>query len=159
MGSISDAPLLQETEKVLKDLSISYDITVASAHRSPDLVRKFVTRCEKVGAQVFIAAAGGAAALPGVVASETMKPVIGIPVESNISGIDSLLSIVQMPAGVPVGTVAIGKPGAKNAGYLAAEILGLVSNQVAASLARFRKDQYAKILNDDKKLKTDTARS
>lgn len=156
MGSISDAPLLQETEKVLNDLGVPYDITVASAHRTPDLVRKFILRCEKNGAKVFIAAAGGAAALPGVVAAETTKPVIGIPVESNIQGMDSLLSIVQMPAGIPVATVAIGKAGARNAAHLAAEILGISDPKIAESIKNYRSDQIKKIINDDKKLKTNT---
>jgi 5-(carboxyamino)imidazole ribonucleotide mutase len=156
MGSISDAPIVEETEKVLMKLGIPYDKAVASAHRTPDLVRSFITNCEKDGAQVFIAAAGGAAALPGVVAAETIKPVIGVPIESVINGIDSLLSIAQMPGGVPVATVAIGKAGAKNAGFLAAEILAVSMPEVADAMHNYRKEQREKILKDNGKLKTNT---
>lgn len=153
MGSISDyAGLVEESEKVLKELGVTYRTTVASAHRTPDLVKTFITDCLNDGAQVFIAAAGGAAALPGVVAAETIKPVIGIPVTSGLNGMDSLLSIAQMPGGIPVATVAIGKGGAKNAGLLAAEILATSREDVANALKEHRKKQRENVINDAKKL-------
>ncbi len=153
MGSISDyAGLVEEAEKVLKELGLTYRTTVASAHRTPDLVRDFIQGCEKDGAQVFIAAAGGAAALPGVVAAESLKPVIGIPVTSGLNGLDSLLSIAQMPGGIPVATVAIGKGGAKNAGLLAAQIISLSRPEVAAAFKQHRAAQRENVINDAKKL-------
>jgi phosphoribosylaminoimidazole carboxylase PurE protein len=154
MGSISDAPILEETESVLTKFSITYKKTVASAHRTPDLVRKFIRDCEAKGTEVFIAAAGGAAALPGVVAAETIKPVIGVPIESVLMGLDSLLSIAQMPGGVPVAAMAVGKTGARNAGVLAVEILALSRPALSERLLNFRKDQRSKIQNDAEKLQS-----
>jgi 5-(carboxyamino)imidazole ribonucleotide mutase len=153
MGSISDyAGLVEEAEKVLAGLGLNYRTTVASAHRTPDLVRKFIHDCEEDGAQVFIAAAGGAAALPGVVAAESLKPVIGIPVTSGLNGLDSLLSIAQMPGGIPVATVAIGKGGAKNAGLLAAQIISLSRPEIAEAFKKHRAAQRENVINDAKKL-------
>ncbi len=126
MGSESDRLLLEATEGVLRDLGIDFEVVVMSAHRSPEAVRDFARSARSRGIEVIIAAAGGAAHLPGVIASWTTLPVIGVPVPStDLKGIDALLSIVQMPAGVPVATVAIGAAGAKNAAYLAVQILGL----------------------------------
>jgi len=152
MGSISDAGVIAETENLLKKFGLSYKKTVASAHRSPDLVKQFIRQCEAQGAKVFIAAAGGAAALPGVVAAETSKPVIGIPIESALLGLDSLLSIVQMPGGVPVATVAVGKAGAKNAAILAAQIIATSNARLAQVLISYKKEQREKVIADAKKL-------
>ncbi|MFH1379724.1 MAG: 5-(carboxyamino)imidazole ribonucleotide mutase [bacterium] len=138
MGSDSDYPVVLQGLEILKNLSITYKITVASAHRTPNKVRKFVADCEKQGVQVFIAAAGGAAHLPGVIAAETIKPVIGIPITSSLSGLDSLLSIVQMPGGIPVAAMAIGKAGAKNAALFAAEIIALSKPQILKKLMQYR---------------------
>lgn len=126
MGSESDRSLLEGTENVLRDLGIEHEVVVMSAHRSPEAVRQYAQAARDRGIEVIIAAAGGAAHLPGVLASWTTIPVIGVPVPStDLKGIDALLAIVQMPAGVPVATVAVGAAGAKNAAYLAAQILGI----------------------------------
>ncbi len=154
MGSASDYPIVEESEKALQQFGIPFETTVASAHRTPDLVRQFVRKCEERGAQVFIAAAGGAAALPGVVAAETTKPVIGIPIASALNGIDSLLSIAQMPGGVPVAAMAIGEGGAKNAGLLAVQILALSSARISEAYKNYKLEQRNKVIDDAKKLKT-----
>jgi len=138
-GSESDLTVAKETVKLLEEFSIPYRIEVASAHRTPERVVKLVKEAEKDGAEVIIAIAGMAAALPGVVASHTILPVIGVPVNSSpLNGIDALMSMAQMPAGVPVATVAIGKAGAKNAAILAAEILGLKDQKIQKRLKQFR---------------------
>jgi len=138
-GSESDLTVAKETVKLLEEFSISYRIEVASAHRTPERVVRLVKEAEKDGAEVIIAIAGMAAALPGVVASQTLLPVIGVPVNSSpLNGIDALMSMAQMPAGVPVATVAIGKAGAKNAAILAAEILGLKDQKIQKKLKQFR---------------------
>jgi len=140
VGSDSDLPIIVNTTKILEELNIAYSIAVASAHRTPDKVIKYVKDCENAGADVFIAAAGMAAALPGVVASKTLKPVIGLPIESKVlGGQDALFSIVQMPQGIPVATVAIGKAGAINAGVLAAQILAVKDNEILQKLISYRK--------------------
>lgn len=126
MGSRSDAETMEEAARVLAEYGIPCSMTVASAHRSPDRTRDIVGRAEKEGISIIIAGAGAAAHLAGVVAAETILPVIGVPLTgSPLSGLDSLLSTVQMPAGIPVATVAVGKAGARNAGHLAAQILAL----------------------------------
>ena len=126
MGSKSDADTMHETEKILKERKIPYEVNVLSAHRTPDAVRKYAKSARKRGIKVLICGAGGAAALAGVVASHTDLPVIGVPVETKaLKGLDSLLSTVQMPSGVPVASMAIGKSGARNAAVFAARILGL----------------------------------
>ncbi|WP_082129941.1 5-(carboxyamino)imidazole ribonucleotide mutase [Aneurinibacillus tyrosinisolvens] len=126
MGSTSDWETMKETCQVLDELEISYEKQVVSAHRTPDLMFEYAQSAKHRGLEVIIAGAGGAAHLPGMVASKTELPVIGVPIQSAaLNGLDSLLSIVQMPGGVPVATVAIGKAGAINAGLLAAEILGI----------------------------------
>jgi 5-(carboxyamino)imidazole ribonucleotide mutase len=152
MGSISDYPIIEEAEKIFQKLGITYRTTAASAHRTPDLVRKFISGCENDGAEVFIAAAGGAAALPGVVAAETLKPVMGVPITSVLNGLDSLLSIAQMPGGIPVACLAIGKAGAKNAALMAAQILAISRPEVLDALKKFRQDQRNQVIDDAKKL-------
>ena len=153
VGSDSDLPIINITTKILDELGIAYSIAVASAHRTPDKVIKFVKDSEKAGADVFIAAAGMAAALPGVIASKTLKPVIGLPIEGKtLGGQDALFSIVQMPPGVPVATVAIGKAGAANAGILAAEILALNDNRLYKKLVAYRKKMADLVNQKDAKL-------
>lgn len=138
-GSESDLTLAKETAKLLDELGIPYRIEVASAHRTPERVVRLIKEAEKDGVEVIIAMAGMAAALPGVVAAHTLLPVIGVPVNSSpLNGIDALLSIAQMPGGVPVATVAIGKAGAKNAAILAAEILALKDQKLQKKLKSFR---------------------
>lgn len=141
MGSESDSSTMNEAAKILKDFGIPYDVKVLSAHRSPDDVAGFAKNARKSGLEVIIVGAGGAAALAGVVASHTTLPVIGVPMETNeLKGIDSLFSTVQMPSGVPVATVTIGKAGAKNAAYLALEILSLADKRIEKKLLNFKKD-------------------
>jgi len=141
MGSKSDTEALKPTLEVLDKLGISYEVDVISAHRNPEKARQFGLEAQNQGIEVIIAAAGGAAHLPGVLASWTTLPVIGVPLAtSELTGIDALLSIVQMPAGIPVATVAVGKAGAKNAAYLAAEILGLKHDEIRKAYEKYRKD-------------------
>jgi len=141
MGSKSDAEVMQPTLEVLDQLGISYEVNVISAHRNPERVRQYGLAAQNRGIEVIIAAAGGAAHLPGVLASWTTLPVIGVPLAtSELTGIDALLSIVQMPAGIPVATVAVGKAGVKNAAYLAAEILGLKHDEIRKAYEEYRKD-------------------
>lgn len=140
MGSESDLSLVEETCKILMEFDISYEKTIASAHRTPERVRKLATEAEKRGVDVIIAAAGAAAHLAGVIASHTNLPVIGIPVNSSpLQGFDSLLSTVQMPPGVPVATMAVGKAGAKNAAILAAQIIGRKDKGILKKLTSYRK--------------------
>jgi len=142
MGSESDLSTVRETLKILKDFSVAYELKVLSAHRSPDMTTEFAKKAQSRGIEVIIAAAGGAAALAGVIASHTSLPVIGIPIETrSLQGIDSLLSVVQMPSGVPVATMAIGKSGAKNAAIFALKILGLKDKNIKGRLSSFKKTQ------------------
>jgi len=146
MGSDSDLEVLRETIKVLDDLRIPHEVVVASAHRTPEQTRRYATRAERRGIRVLIAGAGGAAALPGFLASLTSLPIIGVPINSSpLNGLDALLSIAQMPKGVPVATVAVGKWGAANAGILAAQILALSDAKVRKRLAAFRKAMAAEV--------------
>lgn len=139
MGSDSDLPVMEEAGNSLRELSVPHTMMVASAHRAPDLLRTWIRTVESQGVRVIIAGAGGAAHLAGVVASETLLPVIGVPLDSSpLHGLDALLSTVQMPGGVPVATVAIGKAGAKNAGVLAARILALQDESLAKRLLDYR---------------------
>jgi len=132
MGSDSDLPVMQSTIDVLKKFDISYEVKVRSAHRTPDAAKAYVKDAEERGCKVFICAAGLAAHLAGAVAGMTTRPVIGVPVDNGpLQGHDALLSTVMMPGGIPVATVAIGKAGAKNAGYLAAQILGVENQDLA----------------------------
>ena len=147
MGSTSDLPTMQEAINVLEDFEISYEARVVSAHRTPDLMFEYAESARNRGLKVILAGAGGAAHLPGMVASKTTLPVVGIPVQSKaLSGMDSLLSIVQMPGGIPVATVAIGSAGAKNAGLLAAQMLSTQYEDVAEKLDKYRKEMTEKVL-------------
>lgn len=139
MGSDSDAAIMQGAVDVLNEFGISSEMTVASAHRSPDRVRQILADAPSRGVRVFIAGAGAAAHLAGVVAAHTTAPVIGVPIDSSaLNGLDALLSTVQMPPGVPVATVAIGKPGATNAGVLAAQILALGDPELQQRLTTYK---------------------
>jgi len=142
MGSTSDWPTMKHAANILDALSISYDSKVISAHRTPERLYDFSKSAEEAGYKIIIAGAGGAAHLPGMTASMTALPVLGVPVESKaLSGMDSLLSIAQMPGGVPVGTLAIGNSGAKNAALLATSILALSDKTIAKALKDWRKTQ------------------
>ncbi|MBA4801429.1 MULTISPECIES: 5-(carboxyamino)imidazole ribonucleotide mutase [Euryhalocaulis] len=142
MGSTSDWPTLSEAAGILDELGVSYDARVVSAHRTPDRLYDFAKGAKAEGFQCVIAGAGGAAHLPGMAAAMTPLPVFGVPIESKaLSGLDSLLSIVQMPAGIPVGTLAIGKAGAKNAALLAAAVIALQDEAVAEKLQAWRDRQ------------------
>ncbi len=144
MGSDSDLPIMQEAAKILEFFEIEFEVTVVSAHRTPERLFKYSKEAEKRGIRVIIAGAGGAAHLPGMVASITPLPVIGVPVKSaSLEGMDSLLSIVQMPGGIPVATVAIN--GAKNAGILAAEILGVKYKEIRQKIKAFKKELRAEV--------------
>ncbi|WAM33067.1 5-(carboxyamino)imidazole ribonucleotide mutase [Caldicellulosiruptor morganii] len=153
MGSDSDLPVMKEAAKVLEDFGVEYEMTIVSAHRTPERMFKYAKEAEARGIEVIVAGAGGAAHLPGMVASISNLPVIGVPVKtSSLNGLDSLLSIVQMPAGVPVATVAINN--AKNAGILAAEILGIKYPEIRKKIAEYKEkmrnevEQKAKDLED-----------
>jgi 5-(carboxyamino)imidazole ribonucleotide mutase len=142
MGSESDRPIMEEAAKILEAMGIRHEVHVMSAHRTPERVRQFARSAEQRGIRVVIAGAGGAAHLPGVIAAQTTVPVIGVPIQgSSMMGLDSLLSIVQMPGGVPVATVAVGNAGARNAAYLAAAIIGLADEAVRARYRQFRVEQ------------------
>lgn len=146
MGSDSDLPVMEETLKILKKFDIPYEVTVASAHRTPARAEAFSKEARKKGMGVIIAGAGHAAHLAGVLAAHTTLPVLGVPIDSSaLQGLDSLLSTVQMPPGVPVATLAVGKPGAVNAGVLAAQILGVSDPEIAAKLAKYKKDMADKV--------------
>ncbi len=139
MGSSSDWETLRHTVDTLTELGVPHEVKVVSAHRTPDLMFEYAATAEARGLEVIVAGAGGAAHLPGMVAAKSVVPVLGVPVQSQaLNGMDSLLSIVQMPAGVPVGTLAIGKAGAINAGLLAAAIVSGQRPQIRAALRRFR---------------------
>ncbi|MEO0072388.1 MAG: 5-(carboxyamino)imidazole ribonucleotide mutase [candidate division WOR-3 bacterium] len=142
MGSKSDLPIMTETKKKLEEFGIPCEIKIMSAHRNPETVRRFAKNAEKRGIKIIIAGAGGAAALPGVIAAYTTIPVIGVPIKSELLGLDSLLSISQMPKGVPVATMAIGVSGAINAAILAAEILALSDHQIKSALVKFKKSLH-----------------
>lgn len=148
MGSTSDWSTMQKAEEVLIKLGVSYEVKVVSAHRTPDLLFEYAETAADRGLQVVIGGAGGAAHLPGMVASKTHLPVFGVPVKSRtLNGIDSLLSIAQMPAGIAVGTLAIGDAGAANAGLLAAQVVALHDEDVRAKLIEFRRNQTEKVLS------------
>ena len=146
MGSQSDWETMQDAAYILDTLEVGYETRIISAHRTPDRLSSFATSAASNGVHVIIAGAGGAAHLPGMLAAHTRLPVLGVPVESlALKGMDSLLSIVQMPGGVPVGTLAIGKPGAKNAGLMAAQILALADGAVAGRLEAWRRAQTEQV--------------
>ncbi len=147
MGSVSDWETMRHAVEMLERLGVTYEKRVVSAHRTPELMAAYARGAESRGLRLIIAGAGGAAHLPGMVAAHTCLPVLGVPVESKVlRGVDSLLSIVQMPAGVPVATLAIGVAGAKNAGILAASILAHGDREIASRLAAFRSQQTADVL-------------
>jgi 5-(carboxyamino)imidazole ribonucleotide mutase len=149
MGSQSDWDTMSHTALVLKELGIPHEVRVISAHRTPDAMFEYAASAEQRGVEVIIAGAGGAAHLPGMSASKTVLPVLGVPVESRaLHGMDSLLSIVQMPAGVPVGTLAIGAAGAKNAALLAAAILGVKRPDIRDALRLYREEQTRTVLEN-----------
>lgn len=151
MGSDSDLPVMEEAKKVLSEFGIKVRMTIASAHRTPEKVVSLVKDAERDGVKVIIAGAGYAAHLAGAVAAQTTLPVIGVPLEgSSLDGLDALLSTVQMPAGIPVATVAIGKTGAKNAGILAAEILAIADEKISDALKEYRK-RMAKVVEEKNK--------
>jgi 5-(carboxyamino)imidazole ribonucleotide mutase len=147
MGSQSDWDTMQHASAMLDTLGVHYEVKVVSAHRTPDLLFEYAETAVERGLQVIIAGAGGAAHLPGMTAAKTRVPVLGVPVQSKaLNGMDSLLSIAQMPAGVPVGTMAIGKAGASNAALLAAAIIANEDDAVATALDQYRKNQTEKVL-------------
>ncbi|MDP3730286.1 MAG: 5-(carboxyamino)imidazole ribonucleotide mutase [Candidatus Omnitrophota bacterium] len=155
MGSDSDLPTMNEAVKVLAEYGVGAEVRILSAHRSPDDTAKFARNARGRGISVIIAGAGGAAHLAGVAASHTTLPVIGVPMETKeLKGIDSLLSTVQMPSGVPVATVAIGKIGAKNAGILALQILGITDRSIAKKLENLKRSLVESVRNKDRSCKS-----
>ncbi len=139
VGSATDQPVMEDTLKTLTDLGVEAELIIASAHRNPKKVQEYVENAPSTGVEVFVAAAGGAAALPGVVASHTTLPVIGVPIASSeLGGVDALYSIVQMPPGIPVATVAVGAWGARNAALLAAEVLGIKYANIREAVEQYR---------------------
>lgn len=152
MGSDSDLPVMEETGKILNEFGIPFDITIASAHRSPERTTRLAKEAEKNGFEVIIAGAGASAHLAGAIAAHTILPVIGVPINSSpLQGFESLLSMVQMPPGVPVATMAVGKAGAKNAAILAAEIIGRKDAKIAKKLKDYKKKMAEEV---EKKAKT-----
>jgi 5-(carboxyamino)imidazole ribonucleotide mutase len=158
MGSDSDLEIMQEAAKSLDGFGISYEIDVTSAHRSPDRTADFAQKAAARGIRVIIAGAGGAAHLAGVIAAHTTLPVIGVPITSVLNGLDSLLATVQMPAGIPVATVAIGKAGATNAGILAAQIMALSDEGLAKKMAEHKAKLARGVDEKSKKLKASLAK-
>lgn len=153
MGSDSDLPTMQSTIDVLEKLAVPYEVKITSAHRTPEVTHSYVRSADERGCAVFIAAAGLAAHLAGTVAGLTLKPVIGVPMEGGpLNGEDALLSTVQMPGGIPVATVAIGKAGAKNAGYLAAQIIAVADAALAGRIKQERKENADAVIAKDAEL-------
>jgi len=154
MGSDSDLPIMQEAEKILKQFNIAYAITVASAHRSPERVVQLVSGAEEKGVEVIIAGAGAAAHLAGIIAAHTILPVIGVPIDSSpLKGVDALFSTVQMPPGIPVAAMAIGKAGAKNAAILAAQILQFKNPSLSKALKTRKKKMAQEVLVKARKIR------
>jgi len=159
MGSDSDLEIMRETGKALEEFGIGYEIDVTSAHRSPERTAEFARKARERGIRVIIAGAGGAAHLAGVIAAHTTLPVIGVPIPStSLQGMDSLLATVQMPAGIPVATVAIGKAGATNAGILAAQIIGIGDESVAAKLREHKQKLERGVEEKSEKLRAENSR-
>ena len=155
MGSDSDLDIMQEAAAVLKKFQIPYEMTVASAHRSPQRAGDFAASALKRGIQVIIAGAGHAAHLAGVLAAHTTLPVIGVPIDSScLQGLDALLATVQMPPGIPVATMAIGKPGARNAGILAAQIIAVSDAKLAEKLEKFKQEMARQVEKKAKKIES-----
>ncbi|EAI9028270.1 5-(carboxyamino)imidazole ribonucleotide mutase [Campylobacter coli] len=151
MGSKSDYEIMSECAKTLEKFAVKYELIISSAHRSPKRTQEYIKEAEEKGAKVFIAAAGMAAHLAGAVAAYTTKPVLGVPMPgSALASMDSLFSTVQMPGGIPVGTLAVGKAGAKNAAYLAMQILALNDETLAKALKQDRKNQEENLISDSK---------
>lgn len=149
MGSDSDLPIMEASFEILRKFNIPFEVKVTSAHRTPKATHDFVTDADKRGCVAFICAAGMAAHLAGAVSATTLKPVIGVPINGSLDGLDSLLSTAQMPGGIPVATVAIGKAGAKNAAYLAAQIIGVSDPVMHQKLIKERADNAASIIAKD----------
>jgi len=154
MGSDSDVPVMTETSAMLKRFGVPHEVRIFSAHRSPEKTSAFAKAAKKRGVKVIIAGAGGAAHLAGVIAAHTVLPVIGVPMETKLDGIDSLLSTVQMPSGVPVATVSIGKAGAVNAAILAAQIIGTNSGPVTEKLRAYKKELVRKIEAKNRRIRS-----
>ncbi|EAB5316788.1 5-(carboxyamino)imidazole ribonucleotide mutase [Campylobacter jejuni] len=153
MGSKSDYETMKEAAKTLESFGVKYELIISSAHRSPKRTKEYIVNAEKKGAKVFIAAAGMAAHLAGAVAAYTTKPVLGVPMPgSNLASMDSLFSTVQMPSGIPVGTLAIGKAGAINAAYLAMQILAIYDVDLAQKLKEDRLEKEKKLVSDSKEV-------
>ncbi len=153
MGSDSDLPVMELTAQMLNEFEIPFQMTVSSAHRTPDRTVKLIRDAERKGAEIIIAGAGAAAHLAGVIAAHTILPVIGIPIDSSpLKGVDSLYSTVQMPPGIPVASMAIGKGGAKNAGIFAAQILALKDKKIASALKKYKKKMAAEVVKKAKKV-------
>jgi 5-(carboxyamino)imidazole ribonucleotide mutase len=153
MGSDSDLPLVNNTLEVLKKFNVKYEVKITSAHRTPEVTKNYVKDAEERGCKVFVCAAGLAAHLAGAVAAMTIKPVIGIPVDCGpLNGVDALYSTVMMPGGIPVATVAVGKAGAKNAGYLAAQIIAVADDELSAKLKNERQQCAEEVIAKDKAL-------
>jgi len=152
MGSDSDLPIMKESIEILEEFAIPYEIKILSAHRTPNLLIDYIKKIEKKGIEVIIAGAGGAAHLPGVIAGHTILPVIGVPIKSILNGLDSLLSIVQMPSGVPVATVSIN--GAKNAALLAIQILSIKYPELKEKLKNYREKMKQSIIEKNQKLES-----
>jgi 5-(carboxyamino)imidazole ribonucleotide mutase len=152
MGSKSDWPLMEEASKILDQFHIPHEARALSAHRTPDALFEYIKSSEERGVEVFIAAAGGAAHLPGVVAAKTLLPVLGVPIPSStfVNGLDALLAIVQMPGGIPVGTFAVGKAGAVNAAIMAANILGNKYPEYREAVRKHREEQAKNVLENSK---------
>ena len=160
MGSDSDYEVMKEAVSVLTEFGVETEVHALSAHRTPDLVAEFAKGARDRGIQVIIAGAGGAAHLAGVVAAHTTLPVIGVPISAtSLNGMDSLLSTVQMPPGIPVATVAVGKWGARNAGILAAQMMALGNSGLASKLVKFKKDMAEKVREKNEKLQKQAANS
>ncbi len=154
MGSESDLAVMEETAKILTDFQVPYEMIVLSAHRAPERTAQYAKKAGGRGVEVIIAGAGGAAHLAGMMAAHTILPVIGVPLESSLMGIDSLFSTVQMPAGVPVATVAVGKAGARNAGILAVQILSGKHGELKKSLLRYKASLVTKVTEQAQRAKT-----
>ena len=160
MGSDSDLEIMREAEKRLDSFGIAYETRIMSAHRTPDKAAAYAATAEQRGLQVIICGAGAAAHLAGAIAANTILPVIGIPIDSSgLKGLDALLATVQMPAGIPVATMAIGKAGAGNAGIFAAQIIARRDAEVSAKLAQFKKEMAAGVEERDRKLQRERAKS
>lgn len=153
LGSDSDFPTMEKGIQILDQYRIPYEIEVSSAHRTPERTREIIRKFEEQKVQVIIAAAGGAAHLPGVVAAHTLIPVLGVPIDSKLSGIDSLYSIIQMPGGIPVATFGIGNSGALNAVLFSIHILSLNDDKLKKRLARFREEQKKQVIAKSERLK------